>query len=674
MASPVRRRFEGGLEESPSLPLLLLATLAFLWIAAKQGGFPDTVLGPAALVLLGLLLVGLLALPVARPSRAQWVAIGLLAAYAAWSYLSILWAEQQGLAWDGANRAAMYAIAFALFALWPLGGRAGAAIGSVYALGVATIGLVVLLQASGAHDPTAFFDEGRLTEPTGYTNADVALWSAAAWLSLLLAGRRGVPVAVRGLLLGSAGLLTALAILGQSRGWFVILPLMLLLAVAIVPGRGRTVAAIGLVGAATALAIEPLLDVYRHFDPPASNAALVSSAMTPTLIGAGLLVLAGVAWGLVERSDRVSSGSRRRLGRGLVVAFAICCVGGLVAFSAARGNPVTKASDAWSEFKRGGSEPRFEGQVRLGELGGTYRYDYWVVGWHNFTSHPLLGVGTDNFLRYYLTEGESLQTPTYPHSVELKTLSETGLIGTAMLLGAIVAALIAAARRIGRADRLGSATAAAGVLVFAYFIVHGSLDWLWEFPSLGAPAFALLGMATAIERPASAGPPAQGSRRRVAAIAAGVVVSAALVVSLTLPWLSERDLKEGRTLAATDPAAAIEKLDSAASLDPLSTLADETAAIVLRKQGRLAASERRFRQILDRDPRNPFVNMQLALLASMGHRQREAVGLIRRTRALNPRDPVTRFVQRNLEAGHVLDPSRVDRMITNDVQQRTGRG
>jgi len=673
MALPARSRIADALEESPSLPLLLLAALAFVWIAVKQGGFPDTVLGPATLVLLSLLLVGLLALPTARPTRTQWIAIGLLAAYAAWSYLSILWAEQQGLAWDGANRAAMYAVVFALFALWPVSGRAGAALGSTYALGVAAVGLIVLLQASGAHNPTAFFDEGRLTEPAGYTNADVALWTAAAWLSLLLAGRRGVPAAVRGLLLGSAGLLTALAILGQSRGWFVILPLMLLLVVAIVPGRGRTVAAIGLVGAATALAIEPLLDVYRRFHPPASNAAQVSSAMTATLIAVGLLTLAGLAWGLAERSGRVPTGSSRRLGRGLVVAFTVCCIGGLVAFTAARGNPVTKASEAWTEFKRGGSEPSFKGQVRLGELGGTYRYDYWVVAWHNFTSHPLLGVGTDNFGRSYLTNGESLQTPTYPHSVELKTLSETGLIGAAMLAGAILAALVAAARRIRRAAGLGAATAATGVVVFAYFIVHGSLDWLWEFPALGAPAFAFLGMATGIGLPAPTTDSAPTRVRRIAAIAVGAVLSAALAVSLLLPWLSERDLKQGRTLAAADPAAAIGKLNSAASLDPLSFLADETAAIILRQQGHLAASERRFRQILAKDPRNPFVNMQLALLAGVAHRQGEAVRLIRRAHELNPRDQVTRFVQRNLEAGRALDPSRVDRMITDEVQQRTGR-
>ena len=45
------------------------------------------------------------------------------AAYAAWSYLSIAWAEQKADAWDGANRTALYAVVFALFALWPLGRR-----------------------------------------------------------------------------------------------------------------------------------------------------------------------------------------------------------------------------------------------------------------------------------------------------------------------------------------------------------------------------------------------------------------------------------------------------------------------------------------------------------------------------------------------------------------------
>ena len=35
-------------------------------------------------------------------------------------------------------------------------------------------------------------------------------------------------------------------------------------------------------------------------------------------------------------------------------------------------------------------------------------------------------------------------------------------------------------------------------MVFAYWVVHGSVDWLWEYPGLGGPAFALLGVAVAL--------------------------------------------------------------------------------------------------------------------------------------------------------------------------------
>jgi hypothetical protein len=37
------------------------------------------------------------------------VALGLFAALKAWAYLSITWADQQGVAWDGANRTAVFA-------------------------------------------------------------------------------------------------------------------------------------------------------------------------------------------------------------------------------------------------------------------------------------------------------------------------------------------------------------------------------------------------------------------------------------------------------------------------------------------------------------------------------------------------------------------------------------
>lgn len=663
-------RLRGLLTDSPSLPLLLIAVAVFTWLAADEGGFRGTTFLPATLLLLALLLIGLLALPLPRPSRAQWIAIGLLAGYAAWSYLSIAWADEQGLAWDGANRTLMYTIAFALFALWAIRGDAAVVVVGIYTLCIAGLGLVELLRAAGSDSAIAFFDEGRLSEPTGYANANVALWTTALWPALVLAGRRGVPVPLRGLFLGSAGLLAALSILGQSRSWAVTLPLTALLFVAIVPGRGRTIAAGALVSVAIAAIARPLLDVYESSDGTIPASEFFASAERATLVACALLVAAGVAWAALDRNTTLGAAGARRLGTAMVVGFLICCVGGMAAVTASRGNPVSEASDAWSEFKRGGSEPHFDG-ARIGTLGGTYRYDYWTVAWRNFEEHPLIGVGGDNFGRDYLLHGASLQTPAYPHSVELRTLSQTGLIGAFLLFGAIAAALVAAASRVRRSAGIGGVTAATSIVVFSYFMLHGSLDWLWEFPALGAPAFALLGMATAI----GAGPPGsirQGPPRLGAMLAGGVAVLV-LVVGIGLPWLAERDLRAGRELAGSNPAAALQKLDRAAELNPLSLTADKTAAVIERRQGRLGSAERRLRDTLTQDSGDPFVYLQLATIASASDRQRDAVRLIRRARALNPRDTVTRRVQRQLEAGRYVSPGRVDRLILEDVNVRTGR-
>lgn len=658
------------LADSPALPLLLGAVAIFVWLSADEGGFRATTFLPATLLLLALLLIGLFALPIPRPTRGQWIAIGLLAGYAVWSYLSILWADEQGLAWDGANRTVMYAIVFALFALWAIRGESAAIAIGAYTLGIAGLGLVELLRAAGADTPLAFFDEGRLSEPTGYANANVALWSTALWPAIVLAGRRQVPAALRGLFLGSAGLLAALSILGQSRSWAVVIPATGLLLVLVVPGRGRTIAAGALVAVATAAIARPLLDVYEQFEANVPTSELASPAARATLVAVLLLAVAGAAWGMLDRGDALGAEGARRAGTAIVVGFAICCIGGLVAFTAVRGNPVTTATDAWHDFKEGGKEPRFSGS-RIGTLGGTYRYDYWQVAWSNFSEHPLIGVGGDNFGRDYLVEGVSRQTPTYPHSVVLRTLSETGLIGALLLFGAIAAALVAAVGRI-RGPGLGGAMAATSVVVFAYFMLHGALDWLWEFPALGAPAFALLGLATAVGARAS-GPLRQGLPGALALVA-GALLTLAILVGTVPPWLAERDLRHARTIAASNPAAALDRLDRAASLNPLSPLADKTAAVIERRQGWLGASEQRLRETLERDPGDPFVFLQLATIASATDRQQEAVRLIRRARALSPRDEVTRRVARQLEAGRHVSPDRVDRLIVEDVDARTGPG
>ena len=391
----------------------------------------------------------------------------------------------------------MYAVAFALFALWPVDERDGGLLASTYALGIGAVGLYVAIRMGATHGYREFFFQGRLDEPIGYTNADVALWTGAAWVALIFAGRRFIPiVAARPPARRHGPPRWALAVLGQSRGWFVVLPVMLILMRRPRAGpqpHGRRDGA--------------RRDRDRRSDRTAAR----------RLPRHRLALLGRDRAADRDRGDRPR---RRRLGaprrhRGpssapraggvasascLVVLFVLAGIGGVVAFTAVKGNPITRARRRLERIprRRDRTEEHPATKYASAELGGTYRYDYWSVAFHQFLDHPIAGIGVDNFGREYLIHGTSYQTPTYPHSIELRTLAETGLIGALLLFGGIGAACVAAARRMRRSGVAGATTAAACLVGFAYFVIHGSIDWLWEYPALGAPALALLGLATTV--------------------------------------------------------------------------------------------------------------------------------------------------------------------------------
>ena len=110
---------------NPVLPIAALVLAALVFVSASGGGYFPGDWYPPALYTLALVAMALLWAPSGRaPARPVLVACWALAGYAAWSYLSIAWAVQKGDAWDGANRAALYALIFAVCALWPVRGRA----------------------------------------------------------------------------------------------------------------------------------------------------------------------------------------------------------------------------------------------------------------------------------------------------------------------------------------------------------------------------------------------------------------------------------------------------------------------------------------------------------------------------------------------------------------------
>ena len=672
----------------------LVAVVAFAVLAAVEGGFEPTSWYPAALFLLGLLAVTLFALGRrgelrARPGTA--LAIALLAAFVAWSFLSITWSEVQGDAWDGANRNLVYLIAFALFALLPWRASSAALILGAHCVAVAVVGMGTVIDVAGAADPTLSLIGGRLADPTGYHNATAALVLAPFFPALLLASRREVPWPARGLLLASAGVLLEVAILPQSRGSLIAFPLVAIAFVALAPGRVRLLVWAVPVAAAATLSSGPLLDLYSAATEQGGDpVAAADAALRAIAYSAVALLAVGCALGLLERTLKVPERTRvlaNRVAGGAAIAAGVVA---LVVAVGATGNPVTWAGDRWEDFKAG-QEAEF-GESRFESGLGSNRYDFWKVAMDDFAEDPLIGLGAEQFAVGYLQDRSSDEEPLHPHSVEVRIVSQSGLIGTVLFAGFLVAATLAALRvRVRAGNTLAGAVAAGALISFVYWFAHGSGDWLWAMAGLSAPAFALLAMAGSLrdeDEPYAAedGPDAAGDedgpdpdrdrgsgRGRLAVTAIVCAAMAVAAASLLLPWGAARDESIAAENWPADPEAAFERLDRARGLNPLSDRPDLIAGTIAVRAGDPERARSAFEAALERNPASWYALLELAVLDQAEGDRGAALDHLRQARAISPTDGFLRSTLRRVRAGQRVSAASVDEELRGRICARIGR-
>ena len=84
---------------------------------------------------------------------------------------------------------------------------------------------------------------------------------------------------------------------------------------------------------------------------------------------------------------------------------------------------------------------------------GSGRYDFWRVSLDALVAHPIGGLGQDNFADYYLPRRHTNEEPAWTHSLEMRLLAHTGVVGFALFAAFIVAAVAGAIRVRRRADR-----------------------------------------------------------------------------------------------------------------------------------------------------------------------------------------------------------------------------
>ncbi|HSC01770.1 MAG TPA: O-antigen ligase family protein [Solirubrobacteraceae bacterium] len=604
------------------VPGLAVVVLMLVW-AVHDGGYDADTWYWGALVVLGLLAAVVIArgLQAIQLSRAAKVALVAFALYVAWSYLSIAWAASPGAALTGSNRALLYFLVFATMLVVPWTAPGALIALLTFVLGIGAVAIVMLVRLGSADHVAALIISGRLAAPTGYFNSTAALFTIEALVAIALAARRELPGLLRGVLIGFACAGLQLAVIVQSRGWLFTLPLVLIAAIVVLPDRLRVAAAAVLPAAATLAVVHPLLHVYDASTAVALNRASSQaghSALRMTLIV--FVVGTLIAWvESVLPPPRPSAFRRRVLGTVAMLLAAGAAIAGGLAIS--HGHPFRFISRQWHGFAHQGSAQSGSHFTDL----GSGRYDFWRVALDAFVAHPVGGLGQDNFGNYYVARRRVGEEPSWTHSLELRLLTHTGLVGTA-LFGVFLIAGIAAAlrgRRRGPPDATAAlpapgrsppagAVAATALLPFVVWLIYGSVDWFWEVPALSGPALGFLGMAAALgarspaaepeREPATSAGTSRSARSARLAGALGVLALLAAVVVLGFPYLSVRETSIGSDLSQTDPARALHALSVAADLDPLSASPGRLAGYVALSSRNYGAALARFEQVISRDP------------------------------------------------------------------------
>ena len=461
------------------LPTAILAAAAWglAWLATGSIDAADWL--PYEF-LAGLLLVVVLATgTAAAPRRSELVALGFLVGLGVWEAISASWSPVPSLARDDGLLTLFYAIAVLvpLLTLRTTGDRlfaAGTVAAEAGALAVAT----ALMLRFGGNQADHFY-AGRLSFPISYPNAQAAVFLVGFWPAVALAAQRGRSLLTRSLALAAATAISSGWLTAQSKGGVLAIAVSAALLFALSPLRLRLSVPTLLAAGLTAAAYRPLTAPFRS-GSEAELVADVRNTGTTILLLAALGAGLGMAYALADR--RLDSAPHRRA---IGVAALVLTLAGLAAGAAVFFTRVNVA-DEWRAFKQA---PTNSASSHLLQL-GSYRYDIWRVAFKEFEHHPVAGIGARRLRRGVPGEAQQPGHSVRAHSLELDALSEVGIVGFLLLVCGLVALLVPIVARTRARDP--AATAAFGGA--AYWLAHGSVDWLWTVPACGLPFFLLLGL------------------------------------------------------------------------------------------------------------------------------------------------------------------------------------
>lgn len=575
--------------------LAFAGAAAVLLVYALRGGgsydlvtFEEQGLAVWWVLALGLAL-GLL--PRRRPSRIVLLLWAALAAYAGWTALSLLWTQSAELTTVELARSLDYLglVVLAGCVLTRDSWRSAAAGLGFAAMLVCVISLGSRLAPGvfGIDHVAGFLRTDRLNYPFGYWNA-VAAWGVMC-IGLGLAWsahdssrvRRAAALAI----VPVAGATTYLT---YSRAGAIGAGIAVVLVLGV--SRNRITA---LVHALMAAAGSALVILAIRGEPQIAHGAGTRGA--GSVLGALVIACAlGAATAIVTR---VTGADRLRAPARLRRPLALFC--GLVVVVAAAAAGPRLASRAWHSFTRTNVvSSTANPTARLSNLAGT-RYLVWKAAIKAFDAHPVDGSGAGTFEFWWNQHATTDEFLRDAHNIWLQNMAELGLPGLLLIVAvAVVAVWLAVTVRVRARRGASVAAAAAFAAVMILYLVHATVDWMWESTAVTVLALAGVGILGARL--------ARGPLRVRLPVRIALVAVAALAAVIQLPGiLSTNDIRNSQAAErAGNVGMALADARSAVSAESWSASAHEQEALVLEAAGHLQRAREQESLAISRESTN----------------------------------------------------------------------
>jgi tetratricopeptide (TPR) repeat protein len=252
-----------------------------------------------------------------------------------------------------------------------------------------------------------------------------------------------------------------------------------------------------------------------------------------------------------------------------------------------------------------------------------------------------VGDGAGSYEAWWAQHGTVAVFVRDAHSLYLETLAELGLVGFAILVAALLAALVIGVLRVRKSEGDGRAATAALLAALTAYLFEAGFDWMWEMTVVSLVAFVCVGLltgpATCFGRRRSRGE-ARGPRWSIVALrAAGVLAVLVLVVAQGIPLVAQAAV--GRSQDAVrqgDPEKALAAAKRAERLQPWAASTHLQRALVEELTGNFPAAHMAIRHALERDAEDWRLWIVAARIETKVGAFREAQRSLARAIELNP--------------------------------------